>query len=52
MSNKKENRVLGRTGARQLAENETDRVAGGFIPTLLSVIITGSHTNPDQRLDS
>jgi len=52
MSNNKENRVLGRMGAHQLTEEETNRVTGGFIPTLLSVIHTNPLTNPDTRLDS
>ncbi|HEY7402260.1 MAG TPA: hypothetical protein VIB39_01965 [Candidatus Angelobacter sp.] len=51
MSNENNNRVLSRMGARQLAQNEIDEVAGG-IPTLLSVILTGSSSNPDHRLDS
>ena len=45
------NRVLNRMGARQLTPNEIDNVGAG-IPTLLSVIRTGSITDPDQRLDS
>lgn len=45
------NRVLSRMGARQLTHNEVDEVTGGFIPTLLSVILTGPSSDPDHRLD-
>ncbi len=45
-----ENRVLMRMGARNLSENETNEVTGGFIPTLLSVIYTNGGT--DHSLDS
>jgi hypothetical protein len=45
------NRVLTRRGARQLSQDEIDQTAGG-IPTLLSVIVTNTNGNPDQRLDS
>lgn len=51
MLNNNNNRVLGRMGARQLTQNEIDNVGGGGA-TLLSVIRTGSITDPDQRLDS
>jgi hypothetical protein len=45
------NRVLTRRGARQLSENEIEQTSGG-VPTLLSVIRTGTAASPDQRLDS
>lgn len=48
MSNDKQTRVLGRTGAHELTKEQTQEVSGG-IPTLLSVIITGGGT--DQRHD-
>jgi hypothetical protein len=45
------NRVLTRKGARQLSQDEIDQAAGG-INTLLSLIVTNTNGNPDQRLDS
>lgn len=30
MTNKRDNRVLGRTGARELSDQETQNVQGGF----------------------
>ena len=48
-NNKDDNRVLMRRGARPLVETEMHKVAGGLIPTLLSVIHT---TGGDTRLDS
>lgn len=49
MSNKNDNRVLNRMGARQLSQNELDGVAGGIVPTLLSVIFTNN--GQDHSLD-
>jgi hypothetical protein len=49
-NNTNENRVLGRMGARKLTDNETEQIAGGVIPTLLSVIRTNNGT--DTSLDS
>jgi len=43
-------RVLNRMGARELTEDESQRIAGGIVPTLLSVILTGT-PHSDQRLD-
>ncbi len=43
-------RVLNRRGARELTEDESQRIAGGIVPTLLSVILTGT-PHSDQRLD-
>lgn len=51
MSNDNSNRVLSRTGACELTQDQTDKVSGGIIPTLLSRIITGG-IHPDTRLDS
>jgi len=50
MSNENNNRVLNRMGARQLSQNEIDGVAGGIVPTLLSVIFTNK--GQDESLDS
>lgn len=52
MSSDGNNRVLSRMGARQLTQNEIDGVAGGFIPTRLTVLVTGTSSNPDQGLDT
>ena len=53
MSTNNENRVLNRIGAHELTEQEADRIGAGFIvPTLASAIITGTATNPDDRLDT
>jgi hypothetical protein len=49
MPNDNKKRVLGRVGAHELTEEQTQEVSGG-IPTLLSVIRTGSGS--DVRLDS
>lgn len=48
--NNNENRVLGRMGARKLTGDEVNEVAGGIIPTLLSVIYTNGGS--DHSLDS
>jgi hypothetical protein len=45
------NRVLTRRGARQLSQDEMEQTSGAAA-TLLSVIVTNSLGNPDQRLDS
>ena len=45
------NRVLTRMGARQLTQNEIEQTAGAGA-TLLSVIVTNTAGNPDQRLDT
>jgi hypothetical protein len=45
------NRVLTRRGARQLSPDEMEQTAGAAI-TLLSVIVTNTSGNPDQRLDT
>ena len=51
MSNQDNNRVLIRVGARKLSHDEMEQTAGGGA-TLLSVIVTNTAGNPDQRLDS
>jgi hypothetical protein len=45
------NRVLTRRGARQLSQDEVEQTTGAAA-TLLSVIVTNTGGNPDQRLDS
>ena len=52
MPNKDNNRVLTRVGARKLSEQEMDGVSGGLISTRLSVLVTGSSSNPDQSFDT
>ena len=53
MSNNNDNRVLSRTGARELAEEEINNItaAGGGMNTLASVLVTGPSSNPDDFLD-
>ena len=51
MSNSSNNRVLIRKGARSLTENEIELTSGASA-TLLSVIVTNTAGNPDQRLDT
>lgn len=48
---KDNNRVLTRRGARQLSQDEMEQTAGAGA-TLLSVIVTNTAGNPDQRLDT
>ncbi len=45
------NRVLTRMGARELTQNEVKQITGAGA-TLLSVIVTNTAGNPDQRLDT
>jgi hypothetical protein len=52
MSNKDNNRVLTRMGARKLSPEELDGVSGGLIPTRLSVLVTGPSSHPDQSFDT
>lgn len=47
-----DNRVLSRMGARQLTQKEMDGVPGGFIPTRLTVFMTGPVSNPDRNIDT
>ena len=52
MSDKREeNRVLSRTGARQIKQDELNKVTGGR-NTRLSQIITGSSSDPDTGFDT
>jgi hypothetical protein len=50
MSQQNNNRVLSRMGARQLTQNELDKI-GGAILTRLTAILTAPVTDPDRRLD-
>jgi hypothetical protein len=50
--NRNENRVLNRRGARQLSNDELDKIAGGGSNTRASRLPTGSVTNPDFDLDT
>ncbi len=50
MSNNNKNRVLSRTGARQLTANEIEQVAAAKL-TFASVLITGPVNNPDETFD-
>lgn len=45
------NRVLTRRGARQLTQDEIEQTSGA-VNTLLSVIVTNTNGNSDQKLDS
>ena len=51
MPNDNDNRVLSRIGARQLTRNEMDEVTGGS-STLMTLILTGSISNPDRHVDT
>jgi hypothetical protein len=46
-----QNRVLCRTGARPLSQNEVEDVTGGSIRSVLSVLRTGTTANPDFSTD-
>jgi hypothetical protein len=53
MSNNNDNRVLVRTGARQLAQSEIERISGGGGGnTRASLTLTGPASNPDTGMDS
>lgn len=52
MSNKENNRVLTRMGARKLSQEELDGISGGLIPTRLSTLVTGTASSPDRSLDT
>jgi hypothetical protein len=52
MQNKDNNRVLIRMGARKLSHEELDGVSGGFIPTRLTALVTGTASNPDRSFDT
>lgn len=51
MSNN-ENRVLTRIGARALSQKELEEIGAGVIPTRLTVLVTGTASNPDHSLDT
>jgi hypothetical protein len=51
MPNQDGNRVLTRMGVRKLSQDEIEQTAGAAA-TLLSVIVTNTSGNPDQRLDT
>ena len=53
MSTNDETRVLGRRGARNVAEDEIRRVAGNGanVPTRLTDFLTGTASNPDHHFD-
>jgi hypothetical protein len=52
MPNQDNNRVLTRMGARKLSQEELDEISGGFIPTRLTALVTGTASNPDRSLDT
>jgi hypothetical protein len=53
MSNHNDNRVLGRMGARQLTQNEIERISGGGGGnTHASLTVTGPASNPDTGMDT
>ena len=54
MSNNNDNRVLSRTGARELTGEEINNItaAGGGLITLASVLVTGPVSHPDDFLDT
>lgn len=52
MSNKDNNRVLTRMGARKLSQEELDGISGGVISTRLTALVTGTSSNPDRSLDT
>ena len=51
LNNNNQVRVLSRMGAREITPEESAQIGGGFIPTLLSVIMTGVPLGTDHRLD-
>ena len=53
LNNKNQARVLSRMGAREITPSEAEQITGSsaFIPTLLSVIMTGVPLVTDHRLD-
>jgi hypothetical protein len=52
MSNENSSRVLTRMGARKLSQAELDEIYGGLIPTRLTMLVTGSSSNPDHSFDT
>jgi len=51
MSSNDNNRVLSRMGARKVSQSELDEISGGFIPTRLTALVTGTSSNPDHSFD-
>lgn len=49
---RQDNRVLIRMGARQLTENELNKITGGGHNTRASQFPTGSTSDPDVGFDS
>lgn len=49
---RQDNRVLIRMGARQLTENEINKITGGGHNTRASQFPTGSTSDPDVGFDS
>lgn len=52
MSHNNDGRVLNRMGAREITMEELQKIVGGDLHTILSVIFTSPATNPDEHLDS
>lgn len=54
MSSNNENRVLNRMGARELTQQEIDKITGAemIIPTRLTALVTGSASHPDETHDT
>ncbi len=49
--NRQENRVLSRMGAREVREDELNKIAGGR-NTRASQIVTGTSSDPDTGFDT
>jgi len=54
MSGNNDNRMLNRIGARELTQQEVDKITGAamMIPTRLTMLATGSASSPDETLDT
>jgi len=44
-------RVLNRMGARELTPDESQKIAGGIVPTVATALPTGTVNSPDTHLD-
>ncbi len=44
-------RVLNRMGARELTPDESQKIAGGIVPTVATALPTGTVHSPDTHLD-
>lgn len=54
MLKKQDNRVLNRTGARKVTEDEIKHIVGNgsaLVPTRLTDFMTGTSSNPDHTFD-